>query len=177
MGGMGGLVGLVKSSYLGPPLLRPPQWGQIWITVYIKNLGICNLWLQHGINLAQSCASFVALGNTVMVESEKKLQNLKELFYNSVLHFLRFRSFEWNWLNKINCENSKIIKNHLKTAKMVVLRGLLRERQFISAPIKIICPRRSRGLMIVFPARRSRAKVKCIAHERSECRQGIYWHE
>ena len=52
---------------------------------------------------------------------------------------------------------------------MVVIRGLLRERQFISAPIKIICPRRRRGLMIILPARQSRAKVKCIAHERSEC--------
>ena len=40
---------------------------------------------------------------------------------------------------------------------MVVIRGLLRARQFIMAP-----------------ARQSRAKVKCIAHERSECRQGIY---
>ena len=59
---------------------------------------------------------------------------------------------------------------------MVVIRGFLRERQFISAPIKIICPRRSRWLMIILPARRSRARVKCFAHERSECRQGIYWH-
>ena len=23
----------------------------------------------------------------------------------------------------------------------------------------------------------NRSKVKCIAHERSECRQGIYWYE
>ena len=61
--------------------------------------------------------------------------------------------------------------------KMVVIRGLLIKRQFISAPIKIIYTRRSRGLMIILPARRSRAKVKCLAHERSECRQGIYWHE
>ena len=49
---------------------------------------------------------------------------------------------------------------------MVVIRGLLRERQFISAPIKIICPRWSRGLMIILLARRSRAKIKCLAHER-----------
>ena len=41
---------------------------------------------------------------------------------------------------------------------MVVIRGLLRERQFLRAPIKIIY------------TRRSRAKVKCIAHERSKCR-------
>ena len=60
---------------------------------------------------------------------------------------------------------------------MAVIRGLLRERQFIKALIKIICPRRSRGLIIILPARRSQAKVKCIAHERGESRQGIYWHE
>ena len=28
--------------------------------------------------------------------------------------------------------------------------------------------------MIILPARRSRAKAKYIAHERSECRQGIF---
>ena len=39
---------------------------------------------------------------------------------------------------------------------MVVIRGLLRERQFIRAPIK------SRGLMIIVPARRSRAKVNAL---------------
>ena len=54
---------------------------------------------------------------------------------------------------------------------------LLRERQLIRTPIKIICPRRSRGLIIILPARQSGSKVKCIAYERSECRQGIYWHE
>ena len=44
----------------------------------------------------------------------------------------------------------------------VCIRGILRE--FIRTPIKIICPRRSRGLMIILPGRRSQAKVKCIAH-------------
>ena len=53
-------------------------------------------------------------------------------------------------------------------AIMVVIRGLLRERQFIRAPIKIICPRQSQGLMIILLARRSRAKVKSIAHNRSQ---------
>ena len=48
--------------------------------------------------------------------------------------------------------------------EMVVIRGLLRERQFISAPIKIICPRRSRGLMIILPASRSRDKNLFFHH-------------
>ena len=65
---------------------------------------------------------------------------------------------------------------HMKWPILLTL-VVIRERQFISAPIKIICPRRSRGLMIILPARQSRAKVKYFAHERSECRQGIYWHE
>ena len=29
--------------------------------------------------------------------------------------------------------------------------------------------------MIILPARRSRVKAKLIAHERSECRQAIFW--
>ena len=49
---------------------------------------------------------------------------------------------------------------------MVVIGGLLRERQFIRAPIKII-----------LPARLIQAKVKYLAYKLSECRQGRYWPE
>ena len=50
---------------------------------------------------------------------------------------------------------------------MVVIKGIFRERQFIRATTKIICARSNRGIMIILPARRRQAKVKCISRERS----------
>ena len=56
-------------------------------------------------------------------------------------------------------------------------KGVIKREAVYKCTNKDYLPRRRRGLMIILPARWSRAKEKCIAHERSECRQGIYWHE